>query len=92
MNRRDTPGVTRVQKLQKVEGLPTSDFAELHEAYAFGWCELKRGVLTLIPHPKSSREIRRFEHPREAEIIGRVTAVAMRIDKSVTKDVEPRTK
>jgi hypothetical protein len=54
----------------------------LHESYAFGWCELKRGVLTLIPHPKSSREIRRFEHPREAEIIGRVTAVAMRIAKS----------
>lgn len=67
-------------------------FLELHEAYAFGWCELKRGVLTLIPHPKSSREIRRFEHPREAEIIGRVTAVAMRIAKSSTKDAEPGTK
>jgi transcriptional regulator with XRE-family HTH domain len=58
-------------------------FIELHEAYAFGWCELKRGILTIIPHPKSSREIRRFEHPREAEIIGRVTHVAMRIAESV---------
>lgn len=67
-------------------------FVELHDAYAFGWCELKRGVLSLIPHPKSSREIRRFEHPREAEIVGRVTAVAMRLAKSVTKDVELRTK
>ena len=67
-------------------------FIELREAYTFGWCELKRGVLTVIPHPQSSREIRRFEHPREAEIIGRVTGVAMRIAKSVMKDVEPGTK
>jgi hypothetical protein len=64
-------------------------FVELHEAYAFGWCELKRGVLTLIPHPKSSREIRRFEHPREAEVIGRVTAVAMRITGVSGKEGEP---
>ena len=54
-------------------------FIELHEGYAFGWCELKHGVLTVIPHPLSSREIRQFDHPREAEVIGRVTAVAMRI-------------
>jgi transcriptional regulator with XRE-family HTH domain len=67
-------------------------FVELREAYAFGWCQLKRGVLTVIPHPKSSRDIRRFEHPREAEIIGRVTGVAMRIAKSAMKDVEPGTK
>jgi hypothetical protein len=67
-------------------------FVELHEAYAFGCCALKRGVLTLIPHPKSSREIRRFAHPREAEIIGRVTAVAMRIAGSTRKDREPGTK
>jgi hypothetical protein len=61
-------------------------------SYALGWCELKRGVLTLIPHPKSSREIRRLAHPREAEIIGRVTAVAMRLAEGARKEGEPGTK
>ena len=65
-------------------------FIELRDGYAFGWCELKNGELTVIPHPKSSREIRRFEHPREAEIIGRVTGVAMRIAKSVGRGTADR--
>jgi hypothetical protein len=91
MDRRKGPGVTGIQELQKIEGLAAPDFSELHDSYAFGWCELKRGVLTVIPHPMSSREIRRFDHPREAEIIGRVTAVAMRLAK-VTKDGEPGTR
>lgn len=60
-------------------------FVELRDRYVCGWCELKRGVLSVIPHPKSGREIQRFEHPREAEIIGRVTGIAMRIAQSARK-------
>ena len=62
-------------------------FIELREGYAFGWCELKRGELWIVPHPKSGREIRRFEHPRDAEIIGQVTGIAMRIARTPTKPV-----
>jgi hypothetical protein len=54
-------------------------FIELREGYACSWCELKGGQLRLVPHVNSPQEIRTFAHPTEAEIIGRVTGVAMRI-------------
>lgn len=54
-------------------------FIALRDGYACGWCELKGGQLSVVPHVNSPQEIRRFAHPDEAEIIGRVTGVAMRI-------------
>ena len=54
-------------------------FIELREEYACGWCELRDGQLILVPHITSPQPIRRFTHLEEAEIIGRVTGVAMRI-------------
>jgi hypothetical protein len=54
-------------------------FIELRDAYACGWCELKDGQLSVVPHVNSPQGIRRFSYPNEAEIIGRVTGVAMRI-------------
>jgi transcriptional regulator with XRE-family HTH domain len=54
-------------------------FVELRDAYACSWCELHGNQLTLIPHPLSPCGIRQFTYSTEAEIIGRVTAVAMRI-------------
>ena len=54
-------------------------FIELRDGYACSWCELKGGQLRLVPHVNSPQEIRTFAHPTEAEIIGRVTGVAMRI-------------
>lgn len=54
-------------------------FVELRDAYACSWCELQGNRLTLLPHPLSQCSIRQFESPTEAEIVGRVTAVAMRI-------------
>jgi len=41
--------------------------------------------LWLVPHPKSGRPTRRFEHGREAEIVGQVTGVAMRIASTPSK-------
>jgi transcriptional regulator with XRE-family HTH domain len=54
-------------------------FVELREGYACSWCELSGGRLSLIPHPLSPARIRHFDFPKESEIVGRVTAVAMRI-------------
>jgi len=54
-------------------------FVELRDGYACSWCEMSGGRLSLIPHPLSPAEIRQFDFPKEAEIVGRVTAVAMRI-------------
>jgi len=53
-------------------------FIELRMGYACCWCERRGDELLLIPHPLSSRSHRRFPL-HEAEIIGQVTAVAMRI-------------
>jgi hypothetical protein len=49
-------------------------FIELRDAYACGWCELQGNQLLLIPHMLSHVSIRRFSYPKEAEIVGRVTA------------------
>lgn len=54
-------------------------FVELRDGYACSWCELHDNQLTLIPHPLSPCRIRQYEYSTEAEVIGRVTAVAMRI-------------
>jgi hypothetical protein len=54
-------------------------FVELRDGYACAWCELRGSQLTLIPHPLSACSTRTLAHPGEAEIIGQVTAVAMRL-------------
>lgn len=54
-------------------------FVKTPGGYACSWCELKRNQLTLVPHPLSRTRLRHFAYTREAEIIGRVTGIAMRI-------------
>jgi transcriptional regulator with XRE-family HTH domain len=54
-------------------------FVELREGYACSWCEIRSSQITLIPHPLSGSPIRQFAYPSEAEIIGQVTGVAMRL-------------
>ena len=54
-------------------------FTELRDGYVCSWCEIDRGRLMVIPHSNAHREVRIFDYPAEAEIVGRVTGVAMRI-------------
>ncbi|MFZ0523542.1 MAG: helix-turn-helix transcriptional regulator [Candidatus Acidiferrales bacterium] len=54
-------------------------FVELRNGYVCSWCQADRGQLIVIPHPQSHQDVRRFEYPSQAEIVGRVTGVAMRI-------------
>jgi hypothetical protein len=54
-------------------------FVDLRDGYACGWCQIEDGVLTLVPHPESPEKVQTFRHPAEAEIVGRVTGIAMRI-------------
>ncbi len=67
-------------------------FVKIPGGYACSWCELKRNQLTLVPHPLSRTRLRHFAYNREAEIIGRVTGIAMRIvrPEKRTSDVSPR--
>jgi hypothetical protein len=54
-------------------------FVELRDGYVCSWCEVRGTQLTLIPHPLSGCSVRQFAHPSEAEIVGQVTGVAMRL-------------
>lgn len=54
-------------------------FVRIPGGFACSWCELKKNQLTLVPHPLSRNRLRHFAYTREAEIIGRVTGIAMRI-------------
>jgi len=54
-------------------------FIELRDGYACSWCEVRGSQITLIPHPLSGCSIRQFAYPSEAEIVGQVTGVAMRL-------------
>jgi transcriptional regulator with XRE-family HTH domain len=54
-------------------------FVELRDSYACSWCEVQEGRLLLIPHPLSPCSVRNLSYGTDAEIVGQVTAVAMRI-------------
>jgi transcriptional regulator with XRE-family HTH domain len=54
-------------------------FIELRGEYICSWCEMNGGYLSAVPHPNSKCEVRRFSYPREAEIVGRVVGVTMRL-------------
>ncbi len=73
----------RVRKIQPQRWRTEFDrpiyFVELRDGYACSWCELHDRDLLLLPHPLSPASVRRFVHGKEAEIIGQVTAVAMRL-------------
>jgi hypothetical protein len=54
-------------------------FTELRDGYVCSWCEVDRGQLLVVPHPYARLQVRRFDYPSQAEIVGRVTGVTMRI-------------
>lgn len=68
-------------------------FVELRIGYVCSWCQVDRGQLSIIPHPQSHLDVRRFDYPSQAEIVGRVTGVAMRIveeQAARTREAVPR--
>jgi hypothetical protein len=54
-------------------------FLELHDGYVCSWCQLDRGHLMVIPDPQPGQSVLHFDYPSQAEVVGRVTGVAMRI-------------
>ncbi|MFQ5926663.1 MAG: hypothetical protein ACE5MH_04425 [Terriglobia bacterium] len=54
-------------------------FVELRRGYRCCWCQLEGTSLILVPYPLSGCKIETLTHPDEAEVIGQVTGVAMRI-------------
>jgi hypothetical protein len=81
----------RVTKVQPYKGRTEFDrpiyFVELRDGYACGWCEVQNGNLLLLPYPLSPCSVRQYAYEIDAEIVGQVTGVAMRIvDLSVTPE------
>jgi hypothetical protein len=54
-------------------------FVELRDAYRCAWCQLDGRRLTLIPNPMSPVPAQTFSYPDDAEIVGQVVGIAMRI-------------
>jgi len=54
-------------------------FVETREGYRCCWCTLKGEQLVLQPHPLSPVAVRILRHPHDAEVIGQVVGVAMRL-------------
>jgi len=73
----------RVRKIRPARWRTEHDrpifFVELRDGYACTWCDIQDGHLLLLPHPLSPVSVRRFSYGTEAEIVGQVTAVAMRL-------------
>ena len=72
-------------KSQVVQGVWRSEyerpiyFVETREGYVCCWCNLKGDQIVLQPHPLSPVTVRVMRHPQEAEVIGQVVGVAMRL-------------
>jgi hypothetical protein len=55
-------------------------FLEHRDGFRCGWCIELDNLLTLQPHPSSTVIPQVFRLPEEAEVIGQVVGVAMRLD------------
>ena len=54
-------------------------FFELRNSYVCSWCELHDNDLILIPSRESGRHARHIRYPNDVTVVGRVTALSMRI-------------
>jgi len=54
-------------------------FVETREGHVCCWCSVRRGEIVLQSHPLSPVPPRILRHPQEAEVIGQVIGVAMRL-------------
>ena len=54
-------------------------FVETRDGHVCCWCSIRRGEITLQSHPLSPVPPRILRHPQDAEVIGQVVGVAMRL-------------
>jgi transcriptional regulator with XRE-family HTH domain len=67
-------------------------FIELRDEFMCCWCELRGGEILLHPHPQSGVQTRVCKHGQEAEVIGQVVGVAMRLDGWNDAEIRPEPK
>jgi transcriptional regulator with XRE-family HTH domain len=54
-------------------------FVEMRDGFTCCWCSMKRDAIVLQPHPLSSVSARVLKYPQEAEVLGQIVGVAMRL-------------
>ncbi len=54
-------------------------FVEMRDGFTCCWCSTKRDSIVLQPHPLSRETVRVLKYPQEAEVLGQVVGVAMRL-------------
>lgn len=54
-------------------------FVETREGHVCCWCSIRRGEIVLQSHPLSPVPPRILKHPQDAEVIGQIVGVAMRL-------------
>lgn len=54
-------------------------FVETREGHTCCWCSMRREDIILQPHPLSPVAVRILRHPQEAEVLGQVVGVAMKL-------------
>jgi transcriptional regulator with XRE-family HTH domain len=59
-------------------------FVETREGYICSWCSLQQDNLVLQSHPLSPVPVRVLKHPQDAEVIGQLVGVAMRLGEWTT--------
>ena len=67
-------------------------FVETREGYTCCWCDVKGDIVVLQPHPLSPVSARVLKFPREAEVVGQVVGVAMRLGEWRPLDSSPNPK
>jgi hypothetical protein len=67
-------------------------FVEMRDGYACCWCSMKRDSIVLQPHPLSPVPVRVLRYPQEAEVLGQVVGVAMRLGDWHYSDSQPAPK
>jgi hypothetical protein len=67
-------------------------FVEMREGFTCCWCSIKRDSIVLQSHPLSPVPVRVLRYPQEAEVLGQVIGVAMRLGDWHSPDFQPAPK
>lgn len=50
-----------------------------HDGFRVGWCSLAGPELAIHPHPLSPTSVKSYRYPQDAEVIGQVVGISMRM-------------
>jgi len=67
-------------------------FVETRDGHTCCWCSMRRDDIILQPHPLSPVPVRILRHPQDAEVLGQVVGMAMKLNEWRAPDSSPDSK